>query len=72
MESPKEFTSRALRIQSAAIDLSRSISGDNSELNRWMVVAKQKGMTWVGGLSFAVDRTLERTASQAEPTKSVV
>jgi hypothetical protein len=29
MESPKEFTTRALRIQSAAIDLSRSISGDN-------------------------------------------
>ncbi len=38
METAKEFTSRAPRIQSEAFNLSRAISGDNGELNRWMSV----------------------------------
>jgi hypothetical protein len=63
MESPKEFTSRALRIQSAAIDLSRGISGDYSELNRWMAIAKKRGMKWVEGLSFAIEGMKRRNES---------
>ena len=67
MESPKEFTTRALRIQSAPIDLSRSISGDNSELNRWMAIAKRKGMTWVEGLSFSIEKMKGRRESEGSP-----
>jgi hypothetical protein len=65
MESPKEFTTRALRIQSAAIDLSRSISGDNSELNRWTAIAKKRGMKWVEGLSFSIEQMKRRIESVA-------
>lgn len=53
MESAQEFTRRALKIQSEAIDLSRKISGDYSELNRWMAIAKKSRMKWVEALSFA-------------------
>jgi hypothetical protein len=55
MESPQEFTARALSLQHEAIRLSQQISGDYAELNRWMAIAKQKGMTWVGGLAFAIE-----------------
>jgi hypothetical protein len=44
VESPKQLTSSALQIQSTAIGLGRGISGDNSELNRWMAIAKQREM----------------------------
>jgi hypothetical protein len=56
MESPQEFTARALRLQHEAVRLSRQMCGDNAELNRWMSVAKQQGMTWVGGLAFSIER----------------
>jgi hypothetical protein len=56
MQSAQEFTARALRLQREAIRLSQQMCGDNAELNRWMSVAKQKGMTWVGGLAFAIER----------------
>ena len=55
-ESPKEFTARVLRLQHEAIRISQSKCGDNAELNRWIAVVKQRGMTWVGGLAFAVER----------------
>jgi hypothetical protein len=56
METPQDFTTRALRIQHKAISLSNEISGSNAEVNRWMSIAKQKGMTWVGGLHFSVEQ----------------
>ena len=56
MESPQEFTARALRLQHEAVRLSQQMCGDNAELNRWMSVAKQQGMTWVGGLAFSIER----------------
>jgi hypothetical protein len=67
MESPKKFTSRSLRIQSEAIDLSRSISGDFSELNKWMIIAKQRGMKWVEGQSFSIERMRGRRESEGAP-----
>ncbi|MGO9340100.1 MAG: hypothetical protein ACLPY1_21575 [Terracidiphilus sp.] len=56
METPQEFTTRARGIQHQAIRLSRQANGDNAEINRWMAVAKQRGMTWLDGLYFAVAR----------------
>lgn len=56
MESPQEFTARALSLQHEAIRLSREKCGDNAELNRWMLLAKKQRMTWLGGLVFAIER----------------
>jgi hypothetical protein len=56
MESIQELTSRALRIQSEAIVLTQNICGDNSELNKWMAIAKKMGMKWVEGLTFSIER----------------
>jgi hypothetical protein len=50
-----EFTGRALRLQHEAIRLSQQMCGDNAKINRWMSVAKKHGVTWVGGLTFAIE-----------------
>lgn len=56
METPQEFTTRALCLQNEAMGLSARISDGNAELNRWMSVAKQHRMTWVDGLAFSIER----------------
>lgn len=61
MESPQEFTARALGLQHEAIRLSQQMCGDNGELNRWMALAKKQRLTWVGGLAFAIERMKEAT-----------
>jgi hypothetical protein len=47
MQSPKEFTARAIRIQKEAIAVRESRCGNKAELNVWMSFAKRQGMTWV-------------------------
>lgn len=54
-ESVAAFTSRARRILAQAKAMSAKFDDGNIELNRWMDVAKGRGMTWVEGLYFAVD-----------------
>ena len=55
MESPQEFTARALKLQHEAVRLSQQISGDYAKLNRWMALAKKQRLTWVGGLAYAIE-----------------
>lgn len=56
MDTQQEFTATAPSMQHKSIRLSQQMCGDNAELNRWMSIAKQQRMTWVGGLAFAIER----------------
>jgi hypothetical protein len=56
MESPSEFTRRAVRLLDDAVALSKNRSGDKTELHHWMAVAKRQRLTWVDGLAFSIEK----------------
>jgi hypothetical protein len=58
-ESSGEFGARAARILHKAMGLSREISGNYSELNKWVVVAERTGLSVVGAWAYAILRMKE-------------
>jgi hypothetical protein len=54
-ESGAEYNARATGVLKEAIGLSREQSDGYTALNKWMIIAKAKGMTWLEGLYFAFD-----------------
>jgi hypothetical protein len=64
-ESMMGFCASAEGLPSEAKALSAEVSGRNSELNRWMDIAKQRDMTWTEGLYFSVDCMRDRQECDA-------
>lgn len=56
METPEEFSARAMTLLQEAISVSKDRCGDRSVLNHWMSVAKRQRMTWVDGLAFSIEK----------------
>ena len=54
-ESAWEFGRRAADMLNEAVRLSREISGNFNELNRWMVVADRLRLGVVQGYAFAIE-----------------
>jgi len=63
METAQEFSARAARLLADAKALSMKFGDDYGELNRWMAQAKQRRMTWVDGLAFAIGRMRDKAAT---------
>jgi hypothetical protein len=54
-ESGAKYDARATRVLKDAIAISREQSDGYAALNKWMYVAKARGMTWLEGLYFSID-----------------
>jgi len=58
-ESAAQFTERAERMLAEAKGLSEEISGNLTELNRWMAIASPT-MTWMEALYFSIESMRQR------------
>ncbi len=65
-ESAAQFTDRAERVLAEAKTLSNEISGNLTEVNRWMAIASPT-MTWMKALYFSIECMRQRQNGSVTP-----